>query len=179
MSLQALAGHDRGRWQATAKSARTRIETRLFIDGRFVDAAKGGRFTTINPANGEILAEMAAGTAEDIDRAVVAARRAFRAGVWSRMAPRQRMEVLYRFAALVERNAESLAVLETLDMGKPIADVVGGDLPSVIDTIRFMAECIDKVDGSVTNTEVGRHAPGAARAARRGRARSRPGIIRC
>jgi len=155
MSLQALAGNDRGRWQAVSKSARTRIETRLFIDGRFVDAAKGGRFTTINPANGETLAEMSAGTAEDIDRAVAAARRAFKAGVWSKMAPRQRMEVMNRFAALIDANAESLAVLETLDMGKPIADVVGGDLPAVIETIRFMAECIDKVDGAVTSTESG------------------------
>ncbi len=155
MSLQTLSGHDRGQWKAAAATARKRIETRLFIDGRFVDAAKGGRFTTINPANGELLADMSAGTAEDIDRAVAAARRAFRAGVWSRMAPRQRMEVMNRFAALIDQNAESLAVLETLDMGKPIADVVGGDLPAVVETIRFMAECIDKVDGAVTSTESG------------------------
>jgi gamma-glutamyl-gamma-aminobutyraldehyde dehydrogenase len=153
MSLQTLAQYDRSRWHSVAAAAQKRIETRLFIDGRFVDAAKGGRFTTVNPANGEPLAEMAAGTAEDIDRAVAAARRAFKSGAWSKLAPRQRMEVLYRFAALVNEHAESLAVLETLDMGKPIADVVGGDLPAVIDTIRFMAECIDKVEGSVTNTE--------------------------
>ena len=119
----------------------------------FVDAAKGGRFTTVNPATGEPLAEMSAGTAEDIDRAVAAARRAFKSGAWSRMAPRQRMDVLYRFATLVEQHAESLAVLETLDMGKPIADVVSVDIPSVIDTIRFMSECIDKIEGAVTNTE--------------------------
>ena len=155
MSLQTLAGHDRGRWQAVARTARSQIETRLFIDGLFVDAVKGGRFTTINPANGETLAEMSAGTAEDIDRAVAAARRAFKSGAWSKMAPRQRMEVMNRFAALIDANAESLAVLETLDMGKPIADVIGGDLPAVIETIRFMAECIDKVDGAVTSTESG------------------------
>ena len=155
MSLQALAGHDRGRWQAAATSARARIETRLFIDGRFVEAAKGGRFATINPSNGETLAEMSAGTAEDIDRAVMAARRAFKSGCWSKMAPRQRMEVMNRFAALIDAHAEALAVLETLDMGKPIADVVGGDLPAVVETIRFMAECIDKVDGAVTSTESG------------------------
>ncbi len=155
MSLQTLTGHDRGQWKAAAAIARKRIETRLFIDGRFVDAAKGGRFTTINPANGEPLAEMSAGTAEDIDCAVAAARRAFKAGLWSRIAPRQRMEVMNRFAALVDQNAESLAVLETLDMGKPIADVIGGDLPAVVETIRFMAECIDKVDGAVTSTESG------------------------
>ena len=71
------------------------------------------------------------------------------------MAPRQRMEILFRFASLIERDAAQLAVLETLDMGKPIADVVGVDLPSVIDTIRFMAECVDKIEGAVTNTEAG------------------------
>jgi acyl-CoA reductase-like NAD-dependent aldehyde dehydrogenase len=155
MSLSTLAGRNRTDWQSAAKVARSHLETRLFIDGRFVDAAKGGRFATVNPATGETLAEMSAGTAEDIDRAVAAAKRAFRSGVWSRMAPRQRMDVLYRFANLIERNAESLAVLETLDMGKPIADVVSIDLPSVIDTIRFMSECIDKIEGSVTNTEAG------------------------
>ncbi len=155
MNMQALAVQSRGRWQAAAATARKKIETRLFIDGKFVDAAKGGRFTTVNPATGETLAKMSAGTAEDIDRAVAAAQRAFKSGSWSRMAPRQRMDVLNKFAALIDKNAESLAVLETLDMGKPIADVVGIDLPAVVETIRFMAECIDKVDGAVTSTESG------------------------
>ena len=155
MSLQVLGKYDKLRWQAAAKAASARIETRLFIEGRYVDAAKGERFATINPATGEPLAEMSAGTGQDIDRAVAAAKRAFKDGAWSRIAPRQRMEILYRFANLVEQHAESLAVLETLDMGKPIADVVGVDLPSVIDTIRFMAECVDKIEGSVTNTEAG------------------------
>jgi acyl-CoA reductase-like NAD-dependent aldehyde dehydrogenase len=155
MSLSTLTERSSNDWRKSAAAARSQLETRLFIDGKFVDAARGGRFATINPANGETLAEMSAGTAEDIDRAVAAGRRAFKSGVWSRMAPRQRMEVMYRFAALIDRNAESLAVLETLDMGKPIADVVSVDLPSVIDTIRFMSECIDKIEGSVTNTEAG------------------------
>jgi acyl-CoA reductase-like NAD-dependent aldehyde dehydrogenase len=155
MTLQELAGWDSGNWQTAARAARASIETRLFIDGRYVDAAKGGRFATVDPATGETIAEMSAGTAEDIDLAVAAAKRAFRSGVWSRMAPRQRMEILFRFASLIERDAAQLAVLETLDMGKPIADVVGVDLPSVVDTIRFMAECVDKIEGTVTNTEAG------------------------
>jgi gamma-glutamyl-gamma-aminobutyraldehyde dehydrogenase len=155
MSIQALAEHDRSRWQAVASRAQKRLETRLFIDGKFVDAKKGGRFATVNPATGTPIAEMSAGTAEDIDRAVDAARRAFRSGSWSKMAPRARMEVMNRFAALIDEHAESLAVLETLDMGKPIADVVGVDLPAVVETIRFMAECIDKVEGAVTSTESG------------------------
>ena len=75
MSIQTVAKHDHSRWQAVATKAQKKLETRLFIDGKFVDAKKGGRFTSINPANGEAIAEVAAGTAEDIDRAVAAARK--------------------------------------------------------------------------------------------------------
>ncbi len=153
MSLATLETNDRARWHEVADAARKRLETRLFIDGEFTDACAGGRFPTINPATGETLAEMAAGEAADVDQAVAAAKRAFKEGVWSRLAPRERMETLYRFADLVDERAEQLAVLETLDMGKPIGDVIAEDLPAVIDTIRFMAECIDKVGGQVTNTD--------------------------
>jgi gamma-glutamyl-gamma-aminobutyraldehyde dehydrogenase len=155
MSIQAVAKHTHARWKAVAGKAQKMPETRLFIDGKFVDAAKRGRFESVNPANGEVIAVVSAGTAEDIDRAVAAASRAFKSGSWSKMAPRARMEVMNRFATLVDENAEMLAVLETLDMGKPIADVVSVDLPAVVETIRFMAECIDKVDGAVTSTEPG------------------------
>ncbi len=153
MSLANLESHDRQRWLEAAAAARGRLETRLFIDGDYVDSQSGQRFATVDPSTGETLAEVAAGDAADIDRAVAAARRAFAAGVWSKMAPRDRMEVLYRFAELIDEHAEALAVLDTLDMGKPIGDVVGEDLPAVIETIRFMAEGIDKIDGNVTNTE--------------------------
>ena len=155
MSIQAAAKHDHSKWQAIAARAQKKPETRLFIDGRFVDARKGGRIESVNPANGKVIAEVAAGGPEDVDRAVAAALKAFKSGAWSKMAPRARMEVMFRFAALVDENAEALAVLETLDMGKPIADVVNIDLPAVVETIRFMAECIDKVDGAVTSTESG------------------------
>lgn len=153
MSLAQLEHYDRTRWEQAAQAARRDLETRLFIGGEFVEAARGGRFATVNPANGEALAEMAEGTAEDIDRAVASAQQAFRSGAWSQMAPRARMEVLYRFASLIEANAERLAVLETLDMGKPIHAVIAEDLPAVVQTIRFMAECIDKIEGAVTNTD--------------------------
>src|SRR5262245_33878314 len=144
MSIQAAAKYNHLKWQAVAARAQKKPETRLFIDGKFVDAKKGGRIESVNPANGKVIAEVAAGTAEDIDRAVAAARKAFKSGSWSRMAPRARMDVLFRFAQLIDENAETLAVLETLDMGKPIADVLAIDLPAVVETIRFMAECIDK-----------------------------------
>lgn len=150
-----LDNYTHAQWREVSERAKPRIETRLFIDGAYCDAAAGGRFENINPATGEVLAEMALGTAQDIDRAVAAALKAYRSGSWSRMAPRDRMEVLFQFADLIEANAESLAVLETLDMGKPIADVIAEDIPSVVTTIRFMAECIDKVEGAVTNTDAG------------------------
>ncbi len=152
MSLAKTREYGLGRWQDAAAGARRRIETRLFIDGDYVDAAEGRRFTTTDPSNDETLAEMSAGTGIDIDRAVAAAKRAFKAGVWSRLEPRARMEILYRFADLVDENAEELAVLETLDMGKPISVVISEDIPAVIETLRFMGEGIDKIEGSVTNT---------------------------
>ncbi len=153
MSLAKIENHDHQQWASVADQAQSHIETRLFIDGDYCDAVDGGRFATINPANGETLAEMSEGMPEDIDWAVASARTAFRSGAWSRIAPRERMEILYAFAGLVDEHAEDLAVLETLDMGKPIGDVVAEDIPAVIDTIRFMAEGIDKIDGSVTNTD--------------------------
>jgi acyl-CoA reductase-like NAD-dependent aldehyde dehydrogenase len=152
MSLQQLTDLSLSQWQKTAARVSDNIQTRLFIDGEYVDSIKGGRFETVNPANGQTIAAMCAGTGEDIDRAVAAARNSFRAGIWSRMAPRDRMDVLYRFADLVDEHSEELAILETLDMGKPISSVLEVDLPTVCATIRFMAECIDKVDGAVTNT---------------------------
>jgi gamma-glutamyl-gamma-aminobutyraldehyde dehydrogenase len=153
MSLAKIETHDYPRWQSVATYAVSRLETRLFIDGEFRDAAEGGRFQTVNPATGETLTKVAKGRAEDIDRAVATALAAYRSGCWSHIAPRERMDILYRFADLIDERAEELAVLETLDMGKPIGDVVAEDLPAVIDTIRFMAEGIDKIEGSVTNTD--------------------------
>jgi gamma-glutamyl-gamma-aminobutyraldehyde dehydrogenase len=153
MSLATIEANDRERWHEVAHSVSAKLDTRLFIDGQYVDSLDGGRLTTLNPATGERIAEMSAGSERDIDRAVQVAKAAFKAGIWSRLAPRDRMEVLYRFAGLIDAHAEELAVLETLDMGKPITDVLSIDLPSVIETIRFMAEGVDKMEGSVTNTE--------------------------
>lgn len=153
MNLEQIESHDFQQWNAVADKAKTQIETRLFINGDYVDAVAGGRFSTINPANGEVVAEMSEGMPEDINLAVASARVAFKSGCWSRLAPRDRMEILYSFARLIDEHAEELAVLETLDMGKPIADVVAQDIPACIETIRFMAEGIDKIEGSVTNTD--------------------------
>ena len=152
MSIATLGSYDEVRWRAAAAKVRQRPEVRLFIDGDCVDAVDGGRFPTINPADGEVLAEVCEGAAKDVDVAVAAAKRAFKSGSWSRMAPRGRMDVLYRLAELVDEHAEELALLDTLDMGKPVTDMISIDLPMVVDTIRFMGECIDKVEGAVTST---------------------------
>jgi acyl-CoA reductase-like NAD-dependent aldehyde dehydrogenase len=153
MSLTDIESHDRQRWHAVAQQAKSQLETRLFIDGEFCDSVQGRSFATIDPATGETLVKVVKGMPEDIDRAVAAAKTAFRSGCWSRIAPRERMDILYRFADLIDEHAEQLAILETLDMGKPIRDVVAEDLPAVISTLRFMAEGIDKIEGSVTNTD--------------------------
>jgi len=121
------------------------FETRAFIDGQYVNAASGKTFATINPATGRELAQVASCGAEDVDRAVNVARRVFEAGDWSRMAPRERKKILLKFADLIEANLEELALLETLDCGKPINDSREVDLPDTIETLRWHAEAIDKL----------------------------------
>lgn len=133
-------------------AAALKPETRMFIDGELCEAASGNRFDSINPANGDVVASVPAGAAEDVDRAVAAARRAFRSGVWSRMEPRARMDVMYRFARSIEEHALEFALLDSLDVGKPISDMLTGDVPAAALTFRFFAEAIDKVEGTVTTT---------------------------
>lgn len=134
-------------------AAKLKPETRLFIDGKFVDAIDGQRFTTFNPATGEAIAEMVRGNEKDIDLAVAAARRSFKSGAWSRMSPRSRMEVLYRASELIEQHTEELALLDCLDMGKPIAELTSIDIPFSAHTFQYFAEAIDKVEGAVTSTD--------------------------
>jgi gamma-glutamyl-gamma-aminobutyraldehyde dehydrogenase len=153
MSIEAVSNCDLSHWRSVAMRELSQLETRLFINGDFVDAIDGHRFESINPATGETIASVAAANGKDVDAAVLAARKAFRAGVWSRIAPRERMEILYGFTRLIDEHAEQLAVLDTLNMGKPVSDMLTIDLPSVIETFQFMAECIDKLEGSVTSTE--------------------------
>jgi gamma-glutamyl-gamma-aminobutyraldehyde dehydrogenase len=129
-----------------------KIETRNFIDGKFVDAKKGRKFENINPATGEAFCEVARSDAGDVDAAVQAARKAFKSGVWSRMAPRDRMAVLYKYAELIKANALEFALLDVLDMGKPVSDMLNGDIPGSAMTFQFFGETIDKITGDITNT---------------------------
>ncbi len=128
------------------------FRTQAFIDGRFVDAASGETFETENPATGKVIAHVAAGGSEDIDRAVGAARRAFDDGRWSKQAPADRKQTLLRLADRIEANAEELATLDSIEAGKPISDNRAGDLPETIRTFRWFAEAADKVFDAVAPT---------------------------
>ncbi|MGI9287286.1 MAG: aldehyde dehydrogenase [Pseudomonadales bacterium] len=137
-------------WQQ--KAATINIEGRAFINGRPSDALSGKTRPTINPATGATLAEVASCGAEDADLAVVSARTAFDSGVWSRMAPGDRKIVLVHWAELIEKHAHELALLESLDVGKPIADTVNVDVPGAVRTIRWSGEAIDKVYEQIAPT---------------------------
>ncbi|MEX4005054.1 aldehyde dehydrogenase [Paraburkholderia sp. EG285A] len=128
------------------------IEGRAFINGQFVPAASGKTFKTVNPANGKILADVAEGDVEDVNRAVAAAKAAFEDGRWAKMAPKERKRALLRLADLVEANIEELALLESLDNGKPVDDALAADLPDCIESLRWHAEAIDKLYDQVSPT---------------------------
>ena len=137
-------------WQALA--GELEIEGRAFINGRYVDALSGATRPTVNPANGQQITDVALCGTEDADLAVKGARAAFESGVWSRMAPMDRKMVLVRWAELIEKHADELALLETLDVGKPISDTVNVDVPSAVRTIRWSGEAIDKVYDEIPPT---------------------------
>ena len=121
---------------------------KLLIDGQWVEAASGKTFPVYNPATGEVLANVAEGDKEDIDRAVKAARRAFETGPWSKMAPTERGQLLYRLADLIEKNADEFAQLESLDNGKPLTVARAADVPLTIDHFRYMAGWATKIEGN-------------------------------
>jgi len=140
-------------WQARASEIE--IEGRAFINGQYTDALSGETRPTYNPATGEKLVDVASCGPEDADLAVKYARDAFESGVWANMAPSERKMVLVRWAELIELYAEELALLETLDVGKPISDTFNIDAPSAARTIRWSGEAIDKVYEQIAPTPAG------------------------
>ncbi|HKE44796.1 MAG TPA: aldehyde dehydrogenase [Steroidobacteraceae bacterium] len=137
-------------WHSLAAAVRPRSQA--FINGRYLDAASGETFDCLSPIDGRRLAQVAATDAADVDAAVAAARAAFNKGSWSRMAPARRKRVLLRFSELILKHAEELALLETLDMGKPIADSTRIDVPAAARCIAWFAEAIDKIYDEVAPT---------------------------
>ncbi|MFC0601256.1 aldehyde dehydrogenase family protein [Streptomyces palmae] len=116
----------------------------LFIDGEFVDAADGKAFKTLSPASEEVLSEVAQAGAEDVDRAVKAARRAFEK--WSALPGAERAKYLFRIARIIQERSRELAVLESLDNGKPIRESRDFDLPTVAAHFFYYAGWADKLD---------------------------------
>jgi phenylacetaldehyde dehydrogenase len=138
----------------------TKATHQLLIGGRWVDAASGETFDTPNPATGEKLATVAAGGAEDIDRAVRAARAAFDEGPWGRMTPSERGRVVWKIGDLILDHLEELAQLESLDNGKPLTIARAADVPLAADLFHYMAGWATKIEGNTINLSVP-YAPGA------------------
>ena len=128
------------------------LPNKAFIDGKFVDAISGQTMPTENPATGEILTEIASCQSEDVDLAVANAKAAFESGAWSSLSPAERKEAVLKLADLIEENALELAVMETLEAGKPIHECVKTDLPETVECIRWYAEAADKVYDQISPT---------------------------
>jgi len=134
--------------------------SQLLIGGKCQDAASGKTFDTYNPATGEVLARVAEGDREDINRAVTAARKAFEEGPWSTMTASERGKLMWRLADLLEKNLEEFATLESLDNGKPLTIARAADVPLAIDLFRYMAGWATKIEGATFPISVP-YAPGA------------------
>ncbi len=134
------------------RAAKIAPESRAFIDGEYVAALSGAQFDNVNPATGKAFGRIAAGDAPDIERAVAAAKAAFEKGVWARTRPAHRKKVLGAFAQALLAHREELALLETLDMGKPISDSLKIDIPGAARAIQWYAEAVDKIYDEIAPT---------------------------
>ena len=132
--------------QTTQDKTAVRGPTKFLINGEWVEPASGKYYDDVNPSTGATLAKVAEGGAEDIDRAVKAARAAFE-GPWAKIHPGDRGRMLYKLAQLVRDNAEELAEIDALDAGKPITNSLRADIPAAIDCFEYYAGWSDKLHG--------------------------------
>ncbi len=139
--MSELLSHDE--YKAIAQTLT--VPTTAFIDGKFQVSKSGNDFATINPATGEKLANITACNAEDVDFAVLKAREAFDDGRWSKLHPGERKKIIIRLARLIKRNQHELAVMESIDSGKPIADCETVDIPETVHCLIWHAEAVDKI----------------------------------
>ena len=130
-------------WQR--KAASLRFPDQAVIDGQRRAAQSGQTFAAINPATGQCLANVAACGEEDVNAAVRNARQVFEAGTWAARSPAERKQVLLRLADLILENREELALLDSLNMGKPVADAYNIDVPGAAGVFRWYAESLDKL----------------------------------
>jgi phenylacetaldehyde dehydrogenase len=138
----------------------TAAPRKLFIDGQWSDAASGKTFETPNPATGEALAQVAEGEAEDVSRAVRAARKAFDDGPWTTMTPSERGRIIWKIGELIAEHNDELAQLESLDNGKPYAVAKVADVPLSADMFWYMAGWATKIEGNTLSISVP-YMPGA------------------
>jgi phenylacetaldehyde dehydrogenase len=121
---------------------------KMLIGGRWLEAASGKTFPTYNPATGEVLAQVAEGTSTDIDKAVIAARKAFESGPWRKLTTSERGRLIWKLADLIESHLEEFAQLESLDNGKPLGVARAADVPLAVDHFRYMAGWATKIEGN-------------------------------
>lgn len=136
----------------TAHAAQLKIEGRAFIDAQWHDARDGATFACTSPIDGRHLAQIARCGEAEVELAVRSARRCFENDAWRGLEPRARKGILLRWAELVRQHADELALLETLDTGKPITDTTSVDIPSLAYCISWFAEAIDKASGEIAPT---------------------------
>lgn len=133
------------------------MDYKLWIDGKWVDSKGGGKISVENPATGKKIAEVLDASAEDVNRAVEAAKTAFYDGRWSRLTPAERSKALWKFADLLEKHAEEFAKVESENTGKPYKFVsLGADLPFSIDNLRFFSGAARDTHGN----HAGEYMPG-------------------
>src|SRR3974377_94375 len=121
---------------------------KMFINGKWVEAASGKTFPSYNPATGEVMARVAEGDREDINRAVKAACKAFESGPWPAMSASDRGRLIWQLGDLIEQHLEEFAQLESLDNGKPLAVARVADVPLAVDLFRYMAGWATKIEGT-------------------------------
>jgi phenylacetaldehyde dehydrogenase len=129
---------------------------RIYINGQFVPAASGKVFPVYNPATGEVMSYVPEAEEEDVNRAVVAARRAFDDGPWTRLSPSERGRLLWKLGDLLEANLEEFAELESIDNGKPYSVARVADVPLAVDMFRYMAGWATKISGTTLPLSAGR-----------------------
>jgi len=133
---------------------------KMLINGKWVDAAAGKTFPTYDPSTGEVLAKVAEGDREDINRAVKAARAAFDSGPWPKLTASERGRMIWKLGDLIEQHLEEFAELESLDNGKPLKVARAADVPLAVDLFRYMAGWATKVEGNTIPISVP-YTPGA------------------
>jgi len=149
----ATSTHTREEWTSFADGLEP--SAGAVIDGEPADAASGATFASINPATGRTIAAVAAGDAEDIDRAVRSGRAAFASGEWAEAAPVDRKATLLRLGELISDHGDELALLDSLDMGKPVEDAATVDVPGAAGLFQWYGEAIDKLYDEVAPTGPG------------------------